>query len=198
MNLNFRDVFILLKKWFDFPRPHYDDFDAWRHKTYEQQRTKQLKNIPLKIWWPKYTNGDFRLEMCIGALLIHQIKWPQVDICINNLNNHLIKNGKEFDIQGLLSIPPEDFEDLIKASRFLKAKTNKIIGFCSFVQSQGQIDDLFRDATIQDLGEKLQNIKSGFGDETRDCALLYAANLPVFIPVPKLCPNGARQSQNFQ
>jgi len=181
MKVNFRDVFILLKKWFDSPTPHYDDFDVWRHKTYEEQRTEQLKNIPLKTWWPKYTTGDYRLELCIGALLIQQIKWPQVDTCINNLNNHLIKNGKEFDIQGLLSIPPGEFEDLIKAGRFPKAKTNKIHSFCSFIQSQGKIDDLFRDATIQNLGEKLQNIKSGFGDETRDCALLYAANLPAFI-----------------
>jgi len=65
IKVNFRDVFILLKKWFDFPTPHYDDFDAWRHKTYEQQRTKQLKNIPLKTWWPKYRYCQFN---CVKLL----------------------------------------------------------------------------------------------------------------------------------
>jgi endonuclease-3 related protein len=181
MKINFRDVFLLLKQWFDFPTPHYDDFDAWRYETYEALKAGRLSNLPLKTWWPKYTTGDFRLELCIGALLIQRLKWPQVRTCIKNLDDFLSDNGKEFDIDGLLSISAERFQSLIRASRYPKVKTGRILKFCSFVKEQGTIDNVFRSAEAQSLEKKLQNLKSGFGDETRDCTFLYAANLPVFI-----------------
>jgi endonuclease-3 related protein len=132
---------------------------------------------------PKYTTGDFRLELCLGALLVQQVSWPQVRVCLENLRDCLTHHGAAFDVPGLLSLlqEPEQFARLIKASRFPHQKRESIRTLCTILQATGGVERFFRQAPEADLGAQLQRLKSGFGPETRDCVLLYAANVPVFI-----------------
>jgi endonuclease-3 related protein len=180
---HFRRIFLVLKQWFDSPTPPYRDFDAWRQQTYEEVRNGQRPNLPLKTWWPKYANGDFRLELCLGALLVQQVSWPQVRVCLENLRDGLTRHGVAFDVPGLLRLAqePEQFARLIKTSRFPHQKLENIRTLCTVLQALGGVEHFFRQAPAGDLGEQLQRLKSGFGPETRDCVLLYAANVPVFI-----------------
>ena len=177
--VNFKTTLTLLKRWFDYPASHDFTFSEWRHQKYEELRTGTRNNLPLKTWWPKYTNGDFRLELSLGALLIQQTSWSQVAICIHNLMAFLKGSGKDFSVDGLLSIPPDLFKKLIQASRFPNQKTERIVKFCRHIQEVGGVDIVFKNRA--DLGQQLRDLKLGFGKETRDCLLLYGANLPVFI-----------------
>jgi endonuclease-3 related protein len=181
--VNFRRVFLLLKDWFDRPTPAYQDFDAWRQHTYAEVSIGARPNLPLKTWWPQYTTGDFRLELCLGALLVPQVSWPQVRVCLENLRDGLTRHGVAFDVSGLLRLlqEPEPFARLIKASRFPHQKREHIRTLCTVLQATGGVERFFRQAPEADLGAQLQRLKSGFGPETRDCVLLYAANVPVFI-----------------
>lgn len=179
--VNFRQMFLLLKQWFDIPTPRDQDFDTWRQHTYEEVRHGTRRNLPLKTWWPKYMTGDFRLELCLGAILVQQVSWRQVRVCLENLRAFLVGQGAGFDVPALLSIAPAPFAQLIKASRFGQRKRDHIVKFCHFLQATGMVESVFREAPQGELGRQLQRLKSGFGPETRDCVLLYAANVPVFI-----------------
>lgn len=179
--VNFRQIFLLLKQWFDDPTPRDQDFDTWRQHTYEEVRQGTRRNLPLKIWWPKYTTGDFRLELCLGALLVQQVSWPQVRVCLENLHDFLAHHGAAFDVPSLLSLAPEQFASLIKTSRFPHQKREHIRTLCTFLQATGGVEGFFRQAPQDEIGGQLQRLHSGCGPETRDCVLLYAANVPVFI-----------------
>jgi len=176
--INFRRMFFLLRDWFD---GWLDDSDAEATPTQDlagRASRQAINRITLKTWWPKYTEGDFRFELCVGILLVHRVAWPQVRTCIQNLDRYLKPRGMSFEAQALLSIPVEKFESLVNASRFPKQKTRRIFKFCDFVMQSGGIEKLF---AAQDLHQQLGVIKSGFGSESRDTVLLYAANKPVFI-----------------
>lgn len=182
MKVNFRNIFSLLKERFDEPTPEYEDFDCWRFQTYYQLKSGKRNNLPLKTWWPRYTKADFRLELVIGALLIPQVRWHAVMKCIVNTEMFLKNEGKTFSLEGLLSIPQEKLEEIIKPCRYKTEKSRRLLTFCRFVkENYGSIDSFFRNRGIKELGSQLSDLKIGFGNETRDCVLLYAANLPVFI-----------------
>jgi len=182
MSVNFRCIYSLLKEWFDEPTPAYENFDCWRHQTYRELESGKRKNLPLKTWWPQYTEGDFRLELAVGALLIQQVKWASVKKCVVNLDQFLRDDGKSFSLEGLLSIPREMLEELVRPCRYKTQKSRRIFKFCEFIKEHyGSIGRFFRNREIEELGTQLTNLKTGFGNETRDCILLYAASLPVFI-----------------
>ena len=53
-DVDFKKIFRVLRRMFDSPTPSYESFDSWRWDQYERQRLKQINNLPLKTWWPKY------------------------------------------------------------------------------------------------------------------------------------------------
>ena len=235
---DFKRIFDLLMEWFDTPidtsfnnpigthRSHHDanssidtmaDFDSWRFQVYKEYSSGTRSRLPLKIWWPHYTTGDYRFELCIGALLVHQVSWRQVERSIQNIDTYLNESGLSFDIPGLHSIPQVELESLIRTTGFFRQKAKRILGFCNYVHENyddfqtfmtvrrggagggddepgtGETDGLQKigkagndtedesDGPLRDLGAELSNLKLGFGNETRDCVLLYAANVPVFV-----------------
>ena len=180
--MNFKRLYLQLVDWFDSPSG-FEDFDIWRHRLYQDQTQGKVSNLPLKTWWPKYSRvgTDFRLELCLGAILVQQISWPGVQRCLENLRDHLENTGRDFDAEGILSIPPETLEDLLRPSRFAAAKTRNILRLCAHLREQDSLDAWFRNRGRGEFGHELRELKSGFGPETRDCVLLYAANIPAFI-----------------
>ncbi len=176
--VNFREMFLLLREWFDGDIQNTTD----RFEGVGAQDRKLMdwpvEKVSLKTWWPQYTEGDFRFELCVGILLVHRVAWPQVRTCIKNLDAYVRARGMPFAAEALLTIPVEDFEALVNASRFPKQKTWRIRKFCDFVIKSGGLERVF---LAEDLGQQLTDMKCGFGKESRDTVLLYAANRPVFI-----------------
>ncbi|RMF91880.1 MAG: hypothetical protein D6736_04525 [Nitrospinota bacterium] len=165
-SLNFYHLFTLLRQWFAPPTP---------------AGPLPGPSLSLKTWWPRYTTGDFRLEICVGALLVHQVSWRQVRTCLYNLQQFLQASGKGFDIDALLSIPLPHLETLLRPSRFPRQKSRRLLRFCRFLQEKGGVEHVFSLWKHQAVEKELQELKIGFGPETRDCILLYAVNRPVFI-----------------
>lgn len=180
-DINFKQLYWQLKKWFDRSSP-FEDFDSWRLNLYEKQNRGTLANLPLKIWWPKYSapQGDFRFELCLGALLIQQISWIGVESSLKNLLDYLKRKNKSFDPPGVLSIPLKKLKELLQPSRFAQSKGKNILLLCEHIQKKGGVDNFFRNKNRRGFGQELKNL-SGFGDETRDCVLLYGANIPAFM-----------------
>ena len=199
--INFYDIFTLLREWFDHPTPRYDDFDRYRLQLYDEyssgsrpplvgsvgpNRTSHDRSLlPLKIWWPHYTDGDFRFELCIGALLVHQTSWRQVEKAIKDIEHYLIGDGKRFDASGVASLPLSDLESLIRSTGFYRQKARRVRGFSRHIMENFRTISRFmewgRGVGKERFGVYFRGLKMGFGKETRDSVLLYAANAPVFI-----------------
>jgi len=180
--INFKDIFTLLREWFDTPTPAYADFESWRHTFYEEVAQGKRRGLPFKTWWPHYTDGDFRLEQIIGALLVHQVSWNQVRRGIENIQEFLRERGLRFDALGIANIPLVNLEGLIRSTGFYRQKARRINGFCRFISDNyGNIEAFFEKEGGWEMGKLLEGLGMGFGKETRDCVLLYSANIPVFI-----------------
>lgn len=182
MSAYFKSVYLVLVEWFDSPTPRGVDFSEWRREQYDRLERREIGNLPLKTWWPKYTDEDFRLEICVGALLVQQVSWISVKRCIKDISGFLEERGEAFDTTGLLRIGFEKLQELIRPSRFAQKKAERIIQLCRLVEGRfGSLEAMFSNRTDGTLGEILKDTNAGFGPETRDCVLLYAANRPVFI-----------------
>jgi endonuclease III-like uncharacterized protein len=102
-------------------------------------------------------------------------------VCLENIIGFLDERNRAFDVEGVLSIPQAALEVLVKPARFRK-KAEWILRFCQFVKERsGTIDRFFEHHGPATLGMLLSGLKAGFGSETRDAVLLYAANIPVFV-----------------
>ena len=176
---NVKTIFSLLLNWFDVPK--VNNQTDLRQKQAEKISNKPEQKQSLRTWWPRYTDGDFRFELCIGALLVHQVSWYQVRTCIQNLNEFLHAEGQSFNEQAILKIPLQKLNILIKSSRFPIQKSLRIRTFCQFLLDYGGINTVFRNQQPETLKKVLQNLKAGFGPETCDTVMLYAGNHPVFI-----------------
>lgn len=199
--INFYEIFTLLKEWFDAPTPRYDDFDRYRLRLYDEYSSGSRPPLvgsvgpnptshdrpllPLKIWWPHYTDGDFRFELCIGALLVHQTSWRQVEKAVKAILGHLIVSGKQFNAEGIAAIPLAELESLIRPTGFYRQKARRVQGFCKHVFDNYRTISRFmewgREVGKERFGVYFRGLGMGFGKETRDSVLLYAANVPVFI-----------------
>lgn len=181
-SLDFVRIYQVLREMSDSPTPAYGGFDAWRWEQYDLLREKRVRNLPLKTCWPKYGDGDFRLELCLGALLVHQVLWSSVRVSLEGIISYLRSQGRSFDLEGILSIPHETLGGLVRLCRFHREKSRRIQMFCQFVSERsGSIGDFFADHDGPTLARLLPGLRIGFGEETRDCVLLYAANHQVFV-----------------
>lgn len=188
--INFHNVFSLIREWFDSPTSKYDDFDTYRFSLYEEEDSGFRDRLPLKIWWPHYTEGDFRFEQIIGGLLVQQTSWRQVRAAIQAIDTHLKNNCEEFNAGGITGIPLNILEGLIRSTGFFRQKARRIHDFCTYIRDDFLDIESFFDhfkGRGDDLGVHLMGLGMGFGRETRDCILLYGANIPVFIADSYAC-----------
>jgi len=198
--INFHDIFTLLREWFDTPTPRYDDFDRYRLRLYDEyssgshphlrctgsigrkRNSHKRPRLPLKIWWPHYTKGDYRFEQIIGAILVQQTSWRQVERSIKDIDYYLEERGTQFDAKSIVSISRRELEWLVRSTGFYSEKARRIQAFCAFISEHfGDINGFFKKDWGGGLGDVLRGLKMGFGRETRDSVLLYSANAPVFV-----------------
>jgi endonuclease III related protein len=123
-------------------------------------------------WWP----GKSPFEIIVGALLVQNTSWKNVEIAISNLRD-----------AGLLSplairrVNLGRLQRLIRSSGYFRQKARKLKAFSAFLQAQygGSLKRMFATPTIA-LREKLLGIW-GIGPETADSILLYAGQHEVFV-----------------
>ncbi len=123
-------------------------------------------------WWP----GETPFEIAVGAILVQNTNWTNVEKAIHNLK---INDG--LTPQGLRKFSTDELQELIRPSGFFRMKAARLNNFLDFldVNSAKCITDLKRFETTE-LRNMLLEVK-GIGPETADSILLYALDKPVFV-----------------
>lgn len=131
--------------------------------------TLLLKEYGKQNWWP----ASSEVEMIVGAILVQNTNWRNVEKALLNFNDSL-----SFNLLAQLS--HDELEQLIKPSGFFVRKAKTIKEFVCWYKQYDFNLTLIDKIAIEELRSQLLNIK-GIGPETADCILLYNFNRPVFV-----------------
>jgi len=121
-------------------------------------------------WWPAETP----FEMMVGAILVQNTRWENVEMAIDNL-----KRDNMLNPESMLSCEPEQLEALICPAGFFRQKARRLIEFSRFFAAHGGSEGLKRWPT-KALRARLLDLH-GIGPETADAILLYALDKMVFV-----------------
>jgi endonuclease-3 related protein len=123
-------------------------------------------------WWP----GDTHFEMMVGAILVQNTSWQNVERAIGNL-----READLLDPHALYDVPEEELEELIRPAGYYRVKARRLRSLLKYFLERfdGSIEAMFR-TPLHDLRPELLSI-NGVGPETADSILLYAGSLPTFV-----------------
>jgi endonuclease-3 related protein len=123
-------------------------------------------------WWP----GRTRFEIIVGAILVQNTSWTNVETAIVNL-----RKARLLTPHAMESVSQAGLAGLIRSSGYFRQKARKLKAFTRFLSTRysGSLVRLFRTPTAQLRGELLAVY--GIGPETADSILLYAGKHPVFV-----------------
>ncbi len=125
-------------------------------------------------WWPTVHGGAF--ELVIGAILVQNISWSNVERALINL-----READVWSFRAILESPDEEMHVLIRPSGYYKAKTRKLKEFATFIVEchHGDLESLFA-LPIDEMRAQLLSVW-GIGEETADDIILYGAKKPSFV-----------------
>lgn len=123
-------------------------------------------------WWP----GETPFEICVGAILVQNTNWTNVERAIANL-----KSARVLAPAPLFALPPAELAQLIRPAGYFNVKTQRLRSFLRVLVDQhgGDLKKLFAGETIV-VRERLLAIH-GIGPETADSLLLYVGGHPSFV-----------------
>ncbi len=123
-------------------------------------------------WWP----GDGPFEVLVGAVLVQNTSWKNVERAIRNL-----READLMEPRRLHAVPLEELEELVRPAGYFRIKARRLQHLLRFVVEQygGSLDRMFAD-DMATLREGLLGVH-GVGPETADSILLYAGGLPSFV-----------------
>ncbi|MCA9235784.1 MAG: endonuclease III domain-containing protein [Planctomycetales bacterium] len=123
-------------------------------------------------WWP----GDTPLEVMIGAVLVQNTAWANVERALDNL-----RNADALDPHRLLALSPAELEPLIRPAGYFRVKSRRLQNLMRWLVDRAEGDaERLRESNAQALREELLAI-NGVGPETADSILLYALEKPVLV-----------------
>jgi endonuclease-3 related protein len=123
-------------------------------------------------WWP----GDSPFEIMVGAVLVQNTAWRNVEGAIKNL-----RDAGVMEPRALYALPPAELSELIRPAGYFQLKARRLRNLLQFVieRYDGSLDAMFS-MSVGTLREELLAI-NGIGPETADAILLYAGGLPTFV-----------------
>lgn len=123
-----------------------------------------------QAWWP----AKGRFEILIGAILVQNTAWTNVESAIENLRQH-----DWLQAEPLLTASESELHNALRPSGSFRVKTKRLLNLCHWFASNGGFEDLEHWPTDR-LRKSLLEI-SGVGAETADAILVYAFDRPVFV-----------------
>jgi endonuclease-3 related protein len=123
-------------------------------------------------WWP----GETPFEVMIGAVLVQNTSWRNVEKAIDNLRQQDLLNPR-----ALYQLPPEELAELVRPAGYYRVKAQRLHNLLALFVSRydGLVELMFQsDASV--LRKELLHI-NGIGPETADSILLYAGGIPTFV-----------------
>ena len=123
-------------------------------------------------WWP----GESPFEVMVGAVLVQNTAWRNVEHAIKNLHDAGVMEPKS-----LYVLAAEELAELIRPAGFFQVKAKRLRNLLEFVVEEygGSLDAMFK-TSLSTLREQLLAV-NGIGPETADAILLYAGGLPTFV-----------------
>jgi endonuclease-3 related protein len=123
-------------------------------------------------WWP----GESPFEVLVGAVLVQNTAWKNVERAIANLREHGLMTPKK-----LYGLPPEELAEFIRSAGYFRLKAQRLRNLLQLIVEKydGALEALF-DQDVDLLRRELLTVK-GVGPETADSIVLYAAGLPSFV-----------------
>lgn len=123
-------------------------------------------------WWP----GDSPFEIMVGAVLVQNTAWRNVERAIANLREANLMAPRL-----LYAVPPAELAEMIRPAGYYQVKTKRLRNLLKFVVEEfdGSLEAMFA-TSLSTLREQLLSIH-GIGPETADAILLYAGGLPTFV-----------------
>lgn len=119
-------------------------------------------------WWP----ADSDLEMMIGAILVQNTSWVNVE--------RALKNFESFNGATILNLSSDELIEKIRPAGFFTRKSQTIRNLLLWFQTYNYDKKQLKMKATEELRRELLSI-SGIGPETCDCILLYCFERPVFI-----------------
>ncbi|MCH2113625.1 MAG: endonuclease III domain-containing protein [Pirellulales bacterium] len=131
-----------------------------------------LDKLGPQHWWP----GESPLEVIIGAILVQNTAWKNVEQAIENL-----RDADLIHADRLLEISSEDLAELIRPAGYYRLKTKRLRSLLKFMVEEydGSIAAM-QAADRHRLRRQLLAVK-GVGPETADSILLYALEQPFLV-----------------
>ena len=123
-------------------------------------------------WWP----GDSAFEVLVGAVLVQNTAWKNVEKAIGNLREEGL-----LDPHKLLAMEDEELAELIRSAGYYRMKTRRLKNLLRMLVERfdGSLETMFAEP-VEELRTELLAV-NGIGPETADSILLYAGNLPKFV-----------------
>lgn len=125
-----------------------------------------------QAWWP----GESPFEVMIGAVLVQNTAWRNVERAIENL-----RDAGVMSTAALYVLPETQLAELIRPAGYYQVKARRLRNLLKLVVEEydGSLDALFA-TDLATLRDRLLSV-NGIGPETADAILLYAGNLPTFV-----------------
>lgn len=123
-------------------------------------------------WWP----GESPLEVMIGAVLVQNTAWKNVEKAIDRL-----REAELLDPQALGRLPADELAEYIRPAGYYRVKARRLHNLLKLVVDRyaGSLERMF-EQDLETLREELLQT-NGIGPETADSILLYAARKPTFV-----------------
>jgi endonuclease-3 related protein len=123
-------------------------------------------------WWP----GDSAFEIMVGAVLVQNTAWRNVERAIANL-----RDAGVMELNAMYGLAPDELAELIRPAGYYQIKTRRLRNLLRFMieEYDGSLEAMFG-TSLDTLREQLLAIH-GIGPETADAILLYAGGLPTFV-----------------
>ncbi len=123
-------------------------------------------------WWP----ADTGFEVVVGALLMQQTAWANVERAITNL-----REAGLLDPHALASASVPRIRRAVRVAGLYRTKPARLKAFCRHLveRADGDVDRYFR-GPMEPIRADLLS-QAGVGPETADSLLLYAGRHPVFV-----------------
>ena len=123
-------------------------------------------------WWP----GDGPFEVIVGAVLVQNTNWKNVERAIQNLRDAGLLTPRR-----LANVPLPELEELIRPAGYYRIKARRLRNLLEMIVRRygGSLEQMFS-TPLDTLRAELLQVP-GIGPETADSILLYAGGLPTFV-----------------
>lgn len=132
---------------------------------------KLLGRFGPQHWWPAET----RFEVIVGALLMQQTAWRNVETAIGNL-----KRAGLLSPAAIAGASVPEVRRHVRIAGLYRSKPRRLKRFCLRLMEFGGDLDAFFDRRFDVVREDLL-AQEGVGPETADSILLYASETPTFL-----------------